>query len=90
MKISKKENLETIRISHFNRNEDASLEIFDMEFGVALGSSTYAVAAMIKGFHEFYLVPGGESVPEDMLEHVRQNLEFYNAALVKARSGLII
>lgn len=80
MKISKEEGFESVKISHFSV-EDGTYQINDIDLGVQFGSSAFAVAAMLKGLEEYFLIPSGNSLPGEMKKAVSHNLEVFNKTL---------
>lgn len=93
MKRSFKEHYETIAIEHFlspaNQQQIHETEIVSTILEIEVGTGTFAQAAMLKGFNEFYLKPAGQGLPEDHVKNIETNLAVL-ADLLKPTSGLIL
>ena len=81
-----KQGVEEITIFSFAKppEEDPEAVINEpMPLGIPSGSGPFALAALLKGFHEFYLKPlgteGGEMPPE-MVSTYEHNLEIWKNA----------
>lgn len=81
MRIDNTEGVESVRISHFSREEGGSIQINDIDLGVPSGTSVFAVAAMLKGFEEYFLIPTGQNLTEEFSNAVKHNLEVFNKNL---------
>lgn len=70
-------NTECLRISYLKPEQDGSIVVKDTEFVVVLNTSSFAVAAMIRGFLEHYAAHIGDPSPEDtkLLEVVTKETE---------------
>lgn len=93
MRRSFKDHYETIAIEHFlspeSQKQITETEIASTMLEIEVGTGPFAQAAMLKGFHEFYLKPAGQALPEETLANIEKNLQVL-AELLKPKSGLIL
>lgn len=66
MQISSKTKSEDILIQYFVK-DGPTIHLAGMELGADLGTSPFAVSAMLKGFEEFYLKPAGKKIEDQEL-----------------------
>ena len=73
MRRSVKEGVEEIRIATFEKmppDDPNGVSVGEMMLGVPIHSSVFALAAMLKGFHEFYLKPLNGEEPGKLMERL--------------------
>lgn len=84
MKISKKEKIESMKISHFDIGAEEEISLNSLEILVPYGTSPMALSAMLKGFESYFLKPSGSELPEEMKKSVEHNLEVLAKKLAAA------
>jgi hypothetical protein len=89
MFISKKNNTESIKITHFAPSEDG-IELSDITLEVPRGTSEFAISAMLKGFNDHFLTVSGTALDEEMLAGIKSNLELFATKTLSKRSGIIL
>lgn len=72
MQISKPNNMEELKIDHFVV-EDTGLRVNTLVFSVPFKTSTFAVAAMLKGLEEFYFKPADLKMEDEELSKATEH-----------------
>ena len=86
MQIDKKTNTEEMRIEHFVRG-DKSMMLNTIQIQVPFESSTYAVAAMIKGLEEFFHKPASMAGDPEVMEQCNHNLKIWEQLSANGAPG---
>lgn len=90
MRISKQTHSETIKIEQFIL-EPAGVSVNEIMLEVEYRTSTFAVAAMLKGLNEFYFKPAGMiSGDRQALTQSEHNLKVWEELCQKANSKIIM
>ena len=89
MRISKLTKAETIRLVQFIVDKSGIL-LNEINIEVEYQTSTFAVAAMLKGLNEFYFKPAGmEANPESVVQS-EHNLKVWTEVCQKSQSRIIM
>lgn len=89
MRISKSEGAETLRLSQFVVTKDGVL-VNEINIEVEYQTSTFAVAAMLKGLNEFYFKPAGMQGDGAAIAQSEENLKVWEDLTKKAQSRIIM
>jgi hypothetical protein len=88
-----KENVEDIKIQSFaevKTKEDVMVSRIDeLLISVPLSTSSFAIAAMLKGYYEHYLGISGdqENFDQEILKQCEHNLEVFKDVVKKAKTA---
>lgn len=88
MQINKTENREDIRIQQFVRG-DKSMTLNELTIQVLFNTSTFAIAAMLKGLEEYYFKPAELKADEEIMKSTEHNLKVWNEINEKKNSRII-
>lgn len=78
MQISKPNNVEDLRVQHFVI-EKTGVKLNDLMISVPFQTSTFAVAAMLRGLEEFYYKPADLKMEdEELVKATEHNLNLWN------------
>lgn len=89
MRISKQTQSETIKIEQFIL-EPAGVSVNEIMLEVEYRTSTFAIAAMLKGLNEFYFKPAGMAGDGQALTQSEHNLKVWEGLCQKANSKIIL
>lgn len=86
MRRSVKAGVEELKVLSFEKAPDGepdAVSIGELILGIPIHSSQFALAAMLKGFNEYYLIPLNEPgmvVPPEMEKQYEHNLALWHKA----------
>ena len=85
MERSLAKNHEDIKIVSFSERKTGEITVDDVVISIPLGTSDFAIAAMLKGFHEYFLKPAGseKDMPQEVVEGFETNLKMFSQMMVK-------
>lgn len=89
MRINKNSNSEMIKLQHFIL-EQGGVMMNEILLEVDFKTSTFAIAAMLKGLNEFYFKPAGMQGDGDALKQSEHNLKIWEEVNKKAQSRIIM
>lgn len=89
MRINKNSKSETVKIQQFIL-ENGGVMLNEIMIEVDFKSSTFAIAAMLKGLNEYYYKPAGMQGDGEALAQSEHNLKIWDDANQKAKSRIIM
>lgn len=89
MRISNDDKTETIQVLHFLRS-GKTIEVNNVTIPIPINTSTFALAAMLKGLEEYYLKPGLMEPDAEAKVAYEANLEQWNKINADSQPSSII
>jgi hypothetical protein len=85
MQISSKTKSEDLRVQYFVK-DGPTIAVSEIEINIPIGTSAFAVAAMMKGLQEFYFAPAGMKVDDpEQTKVTEHNLALWVEAQTKKK-----
>jgi hypothetical protein len=78
---SKEKNTEEIKIQSFTGTEDP-VQVDTLTLPVPLNASPFALAALLMGFEEHFLIPSGQTMDAELKQQVLHNLKLYKTKVL--------